>query len=249
MIRNAGLDIGSRTIKLAIIEENTFKDYHIIDTGVDALDNCRKILSRGSYDKLVATGYGRYLAQTHLECSVITEIKAYAMGAHHLHPDCDMVIDIGGQDSKIICVSHGKVEDFEMNDRCAAGTGRFLEVMATTLGYSIDEIGRYALQAEGSATINSMCTVFAESEVISLISKGEDPKNIAYGLHNSIANRIYSMLGRIGIRKRVVFAGGVAKNPCMVALLGKRLGQELIIPDEPQLIGSIGAALSANGAL
>jgi predicted CoA-substrate-specific enzyme activase len=214
---------------------------------VNALENCRRVLERISYDRLLATGYGRYLAQTHLACPVITEIKAYAVGAHHVAPGCEMVIDIGGQDSKVIRTFQGRVEDFEMNDRCAAGTGRFLEVMATVLGYSIGEIGDLALKADHASTINSMCTVFAESEVVSLISKGEDPKCIAYGLHNSIANRIFSMLGRIGIRDRVVFAGGVAKNSCMIALLEKRLGQKLIVPDEPQLVGSIGAALSANG--
>lgn len=231
------------------MENDHLLDMHISDTGVDALKNTQKLLDCVSFDRIVATGYGRYLAQAHLDCPVITEIRAFAQGAHHLFPRCEMILDIGGQDCKVIRIFHGKVEDFEMNDRCAAGTGRFLEVMATTLGLSVEEIGPYALEAEESATINSMCTVFAESEVISLISQGEDPKKIALGLHTSIANRIFSMLGRIGIRKNIVFAGGVARNNCMIALLEKRFGQSLIIPDEPQLIGSIGAALSVNGGV
>jgi len=195
---------------------------------------------------LTATGYGRYLAQAHLDCPIITEIKAYALGAHHLYPECEMIIDIGGQDSKVIRASGGRVLDFEMNDRCAAGTGRFLEVMATTLGYTIDEIGKHALHADHAAAINSMCTVFAESEVITLLAKGEDPQNIALGVHNAIINRIFALSGRISLDDTVVFAGGVAKNPCMVSLLGKRLNNTILVPDEPQIIGAIGAALVAN---
>jgi predicted CoA-substrate-specific enzyme activase len=241
------LDIGSRTIKVAVMENDSLVNTHISDTGVDALKNAQRLLDSISFDRIVATGYGRYLAQTHLDCPVITEIKAFAQGAYYMYPHCEMIIDIGGQDCKIIRTHQGKVEDFEMNDRCAAGTGRFLEIMATTLGLSIEEVGSYALQSDESATINSMCTVFAESEVISLVSQGEDPRKIALGLHASIANRIFSMLGRMGIRKNIVFAGGVANNGCMVTLLEKRFGQPLIIPDEPQMIGSIGAALTTNG--
>jgi predicted CoA-substrate-specific enzyme activase len=218
----------------------------ISDTGVNILDNVRKILDRASFDRLVATGYGRYLAQAHLDCPIITEIKAYALGAHHLYPECEVIIDIGGQDSKVIRASGGRVLDFEMNDRCAAGTGRFLEVMATTLGYSIDELGSCALRANHAVTINSMCTVFAESEVISLLSKGEQPQNIALGVHNSIINRIFALSGRVDLNNDVVFAGGVAKNPCMVELLKKKLRKDIFVPDEPQIIGAIGAALAAD---
>lgn len=229
------------------MEDGKLTDFRISDTGVDAFKNTMQILNDTSFDQMVATGYGRYLAQSHLDCPVITEIKAYALGAHHLFPQCKMIIDIGGQDSKVVRAFHGKVEDFEMNDRCAAGTGRFIEVMAATLGYSIDEIGRKALEADHAAAINSMCTVFAESEVVTLISKGEDPENISLGLHHSVANRIFSIMGRIGIVNDILFAGGVAKNPCMVLLLEQKLGHKVIVPKEPQIIGSIGAALAANG--
>ena len=243
MIR-AGIDIGSRTIKLVVLEDNKIIAYRIVDTGIDPISNAKKILAENEYDKIIATGYGRYLAQKQFGFPIVTEIKAYAQGAYFLFPSCRTVIDIGGQDSKIIRVNQGKVEDFEMNDRCAAGTGRFLEVMATTLGFSIDEFGKIACEAENSVVINSMCTVFAESEVISLIAHGENVHNIALGLHQSIINRILGMIGRIGFEDDVVFAGGVAKNRCMRKLLAKRLHKELFIPEEPQITGALGAALS-----
>ena len=192
----------------------------------------------------MATGYGRHLARTQFDCPIITEIKAYAIGAHFLFPQCRTVIDVGGQDSKVIRLTDGKVNDFEMNDRCAAGTGRFLEVMAHTLGYSLDNLGQSALKADRSVTINSMCTVFAESEVVSLLARGEKPQNIALGLHESIISRILSMMGRIGCEDEVIFAGGVAKNPCVVALLEKKLATKINVPSEPQIVGAIGAALS-----
>jgi len=240
----AGIDIGSRTIKLVVLDDHKIIAYRIVDTGIDPITNSKKILDEHKFDKIIATGYGRYLAQKQFGFPVVTEIKAYAQGANFLYPKCRTVIDIGGQDSKIIRVNQGKVEDFEMNDRCAAGTGRFLEVMATTLGFTIDQFGEQACEARKPVTINSMCTVFAESEVISLISHGENAHNIALGLHQSIINRILGMIGRIGFEDDVVFAGGVAKNRCMRKLLGKRLKKELFIPEEPQITGAIGAALS-----
>jgi len=243
MIR-AGIDIGSRTIKLAILEDSKPINYRIVDTGIDPISNAKKILDENEFDNIIATGYGRYLAQKQFGFPIVTEIKAYAQGAYFLFPSCRTVIDIGGQDSKIIRVNQGKVEDFEMNDRCAAGTGRFLEVMATTLGFGIDEFGKIACEAEASAVINSMCTVFAESEVVSLIAHGENVHNIALGLHQSIINRIIAMMGRIGYEDEIVFAGGVAKNQCMRKLLEKRLGKKLLISEEPQIVGAIGAALS-----
>ncbi len=176
----------------------------------------------------------------------MTEIKAFAIGAAFYQPATRTVIDIGGQDCKIIRVDQGKVRDFEMNDRCAAGTGKFLEVMAHTLGYPIAEFGQEALASADSVSINSMCTVFAESEVISLIAKGEHPRRIALGLHQSIINRILAMLGRTGYEETIFFAGGAAKNPCLVRLLEQRLGRSLYIPEEPQIVGAVGAALSVT---
>ncbi len=221
-------------------------DYAITDTGVDPLSNVLKMLKHQEHDNIVATGYGRYLAQMHLQCPIITEIKAYAIGANFLFPNCRTVLDIGGQDSKIIRVREGKVEDFEMNDKCAAGTGKFLEVMATTLGFTLDEFGNISSRADQVVPISSMCTVFAESEIISLISTGADRKNISLGLHQSILNRIIALMGRIGFEEPIVFAGGVAKNECIARLLRSKLKMKIFLPPEPQIVGAIGSALVAK---
>lgn len=245
-MKTAGIDIGSRTIKVTILEGSTLVDFQIVDTGIDPINNAKKMIQEYTFDGIVATGYGRYLAQSYFNCPVITEIKAYALGAHFLFPECRTVIDVGGQDSKIIRVNNGKVVDFAMNDRCAAGTGKFLEVMATTLGYTIDELGEVACKAKDSVSISSMCTVFAESEVISLISRGEKPESIALGLHQSIMSRILAMMGKTGFDNPIVFGGGVAKNRCMVELLKKKFGKQLLVPQEPQIIGALGAGLVVN---
>ncbi len=239
-----GLDIGSRTIKFVLLEDKTLKDYIILDTGVDPLDKIKKILANYNCEQVIATGYGRYLIQKTLGFPIVSEIKAHAQGACFFCPNCRTVIDIGGQDSKVIRVRNKRVENFEMNDRCAAGTGRFLEVMATTLGFSIDDFSKYALQAKNSINLNSMCTVFAESEVISLITQGEDVCNIALGIHNAIVNRIWAMIVKAGYEDDIVFTGGVAKNQCIVHLLRERLNKNIYIPEEPQIVGALGAGLS-----
>lgn len=229
---------------MVVIKGDNIVDHRIIDTGVNVLENASRILQDIEYDRIVATGYGRYLIKEHIDCPVITEIKAFAQGAHFLCPDCRTVIDIGGQDSKVISVDRGRVVNFEMNDRCAAGTGRFLEIMAHTLGFTIGEFAGAALNADTSLQINSMCTVFAESEVVSLIAQGKTKNAIANGLHRSITQRISAMVGRIGSHESIVFAGGVAKNTCMATMLGRVLKSKLIIPDNPQITGAIGAALT-----
>ncbi|MGB9720763.1 MAG: acyl-CoA dehydratase activase [bacterium] len=241
----AGIDIGSRTIKFVALDENRIIDYCIVDTTVEPLKRIEETLQNRKFDHLVATGYGRYLMQERYNCPVVTEIKAYANGAYFIFPNCRTVIDIGGQDTKVIKIKNGNVEDFEMNDRCAAGTGKFLEVMAQTLGYRIEDFGIEALKGTNSIPINSMCTVFAESEVISLIARGENKRNIALSLHHSIINRIMTMVSRLNPEQEIVFAGGVAKNKCMVELLKKKLGR-LSVPDEPQIVGALGSALIAQ---
>jgi predicted CoA-substrate-specific enzyme activase len=246
-IRIAGLDIGSRTIKLVLLENGAICDFQIIDTGHDPLLHSQELLSKCEVDTIVATGYGRYLAKTHFANSIITEIKAYAIGAHYLFPKCRTIIDVGGQDSKVIRVDErGRTEDFEMNDRCAAGTGKFLEVMAKTLDFKVEEFGDQALKAKHPVNISSTCTVFSESEVISLIANGEDRKNIALGVHQAIVNRLAAMANKIGLKEDVVFAGGVAKNNCIASLLEKETGVKLFIPEEPQIVGALGAALTAK---
>jgi predicted CoA-substrate-specific enzyme activase len=203
----------------------------------------------GHVPSVVATGYGRHLAREKLGLTVITEIKAHALGASRLFPECRTVIDIGGQDSKAIRVEGGKQMSFEMNDRCAAGTGRFLEVMATTLGYRLEEFGPEAMAAVEAASISSMCTVFSESEVVSLIAGGKSKQSIALGLHESIVNRLLALVGRVGAEQQVVLTGGVALNPCIRSLLERRLGLALLVPSEPQIVGALGAALSAGNGV
>jgi predicted CoA-substrate-specific enzyme activase len=181
---------------------------------------------------------------------VISEIRAFAIGARNLYPDCRTVIDIGGQDCKVISLSdNGEIQKFEMNDRCAAGTGKFLEIMANTLEVKISELGKLALRASRTVQINSLCTVFAESEVVSLIARGEEVSPIALGLHDAIATRIATMARRVGIKERVVFAGGAALNQCLYRLVGEKLGVELTVPPEPQTVGAIGAAILATRSL
>jgi predicted CoA-substrate-specific enzyme activase len=244
----AGLDIGSRTIALVEWDGKRILHAQVVDTGTDPLGNARAILQGHTFARLVATGYGRYLAaERELADEVISEIKAYGLGAHRLHPDLGTVLDIGGQDSKAIRVGPGgQVLRFEMNDRCAAGTGRFLENMAHTLGMGVEAFGPHALAANGHPVrISSMCTVFAESEVVSLIARGEDSHRVALGLHQAIVDRVGSMIHRVGIRERFVFAGGVARNPCMQQLLTTALGVAVTVPDDPQIVGALGAAVHA----
>lgn len=243
----AGIDIGSRTTKLVILEEDCIIKTNIIDTNIGSVEESGRILDSYPVTKIVATGYGRHLANSSFADDVITEIKAYAIGARYLFPDCRTVIDIGGQDSKVIRLDgNSGFSDFVMNDRCAAGTGRFLEVMAKILGYDIDSFGEQALNAENPVNISSMCTVFAESEVISLLAEGKDSRNISLGLHHAITRRLLSMANKLGLGGGIVFGGGVAKNKCMVSLLEKEIGQPICIPENPQIVGALGAALEAQ---
>jgi len=238
-----GLDVGSRTMVLVELYGNT-RESAILNSGVDPLRRCEELLNGRDYERLVVTGYGRHLVAPAVGGQAVSEIKAYAVGARHLYPDCRTVIDIGGQDSKVILLDdEGRVRKFEMNDRCAAGTGRFLEVMAGTLEVGIGELGHYALSASRVVRINSLCTVFAESEVVSLIARGEEGNAVALALHEAVTARIGGMARRIGPRPRVVFAGGAALNPCLCQLVSEKLEMEVTVPPDPQIVGALGAAL------
>lgn len=242
----AGLDVGSRTIKLVIFDGGVTESL-ITDTGVNPLLRCQQLVADKKYERLVVTGYGRHLAAPVLGGEVVTEIKAFAAGARYLFPDCYTVIDIGGQDSKVIQLSdRGEVHKFEMNDRCAAGTGKFLEIMAHTLEVSTSAFGKLALSSRKRIQINSLCTVFAESEVISLIARGEEAGAIASALHEAIASRTVTLAKRVGIKERVVFAGGASQNECLNKLLEQKLGVGLTVPKSPQMVGALGAALLAK---
>jgi len=197
-----------------------------------------------SWDRLVVTGYGRKLLARQIPAQVITEIQAYALGARRLFPACRSVLDIGGQDTKSIALNpDGSIHKFEMNDRCAAGTGKFLEFMAAGLRLSLDDFGAFALRGQPGLSINSMCTVFAEAEATSLVARGRRAEDIARALHQSVVKRSVSMLRRVGLDLPLVFAGGVARNPCLVQLLQEVIGGEVLIPEEPDYVGALGAAL------
>ena len=246
-MRAAGIDIGSRTIKLVVAEGSEIVASFLTDTTHDPLEQCKKLMAQTSFDRILATGYGRHFFETDFDASTITEIKAFARGAKTLFPSCRTILDIGGQDTKAIALDErGNVSRFEMNDRCAAGTGMFLEVIAKTLGYELDEFGKEALKAQNNIQINSMCTVFAQSEVTSLLAKRQKREDIARGIHMAILNRTLSLLRRVSITPDVVFAGGVAKNPCLKYLLGDALGCEVKVPEDPQMVGAYGAAIIAQ---
>ena len=246
-MRCAGIDIGSRSIELVLVEEGRILEQCQADSGFDPMAQARTLLEGLSYDRILATGYGRHLFELSLDAPTVTEIKAYAVGAGFLFPEITTILDIGGQDSKAIALREkGWVKKFEMNDRCAAGTGKFLEIMAQSLGYPLDDFGRAALEADKEIQVSSMCTVFAESEVTSLLARGEDRKAIASGLHRSVVRRAAGMLKRIEATTPILFAGGVALNPCMVQYLAEATGKEIVMPEKPQMTGALGAALIAE---
>ncbi len=246
-MRFAGIDIGSRTIELVVVDEaGHIKTGFQADTGFDPITEAKKMVDGASFARIMATGYGRNLFEIAFDAPTVTEIKAHARGVRTFFPDSRAILDIGGQDSKAISLfENGRVKKFEMNDRCAAGTGKFLEIMAKTLGYDIEEFGQEALRAQNDLTISSMCTVFAESEVTSLIATGHKRREIARGLHTSVIRRAAGMINRVSSEGDIVFTGGVARNPCMVAFLSEKLGRKVLIPENPQFVGALGAALLA----
>jgi predicted CoA-substrate-specific enzyme activase len=248
-MRFAGIDIGSRTIKLVVVDDQGgILVRRQAETGFDPLMEASKLIHQVDCDRIMATGYGRLLFKDAYQVPTVTEIKAHARGAKAFFRNHHAVLDIGGQDSKAISMAeNGMVKKFEMNDRCAAGTGKFLEIMAKTLGFEIQNFGQEALLADEELAISSMCTVFAESEVTSLIARGQNRRNIALGLHTSAISRISGMISRISPTGDIVFTGGVAKNPCIIELLAKKTGRRIHVPPDPQLIGALGAALQFTG--
>ena len=249
----AGMDIGSRSIELVLLAGGEVVHSAKAPTTFDPLAQCRALLDGVRAERLVATGYGRkLLAERGPLAGVesITEIQAYALGARALLPQARTVLDIGGQDTKVISLAEdGRVAKFEMNDRCAAGTGKFLEFMATALQVPLEDFGDFALKADRRVRISSMCTVFAESEATSLMARGERAENIAMGLHLAIAGRVASALARVGLEPPLVFAGGVARNRCVVSLLRERFGPDaVVVPKDPDTVGALGAALHGAGA-
>jgi len=254
---SAGLDVGSLSTEVVIFGPQGLMGYSIVPTGSNiqrAIQSGLEValkhaaVNRSDLATILATGYGRF--NLPFPARQVTEITCHGRGATHLFPRTRTVIDLGGQDSKVIVLDErGRVTDFVMNDKCAAGTGRFLEVMAGALETRLEEMGSLSLQARERVSISSMCTVFAESEVVSLIAQGVSREDIAGGLHDSIASRIYRMARRLPIEEEITFTGGVAKNVGMIQALRSRFKAPINLPDEPQIVGALGAALIARNSL
>ena len=251
----AGIDAGSRAIKIVLIdaEDTRIIAKGLADQGVEqdklTSELFESVLKDNGINKkdvaaIVATGYGR--GAVSIADTTITEITSHAAGVRQLVPDAKTIIDIGGQDSKLLRLDgNGKVRDFAMNDRCAAGTGRFLEVVAQRLGVELDSLGPMAAKSRNPAAISSMCVVFAETEITGLLADGKAREDIVAGVQAAIANRIIAMAGR-NIDLPIIFTGGVAMVSGMDTALQSALGQTITVSPDPQMTGALGAAILAS---
>lgn len=250
-----GVDVGSATAKAVLIDEaGTILGANVIASGGNLAEAAQRCLSAAADEAgvspdacgaVVATGYGRERVAS--KTKSVTEITCHARGALALFPEARSVIDIGGQDSKAIALDdRGRVLRFEMNDKCAAGTGRFLEVMARLLEIELDEFGGRAMHAKTPVTISSTCTVFAESEVISHLARSQDIDNIIAGLCNAIASRVYGLASRARLTAPTIMTGGVARNQGVVKAMEALLSATIQTPERPQIVGAYGAALIAR---
>lgn len=249
-----GIDSGSTSTNVVILSDTAqILGYSVVRTGAKSsvgVDNAINLALKKANLKfkdisyIISTGYGRVSIPFANES--ITEITCHAKGSFFLNPMVKTIIDIGGQDSKAIKLDdNGNITDFAMNDKCAAGTGRFLEMMAKTLEVPIDEMGRLSLNWKKDISITSMCSVFAESEVISLIATNKEKSDIIHGLCNSIASRTIALADRVKRQGSYIMTGGVAKNVGVVKALEEKLGDKIFIPAEPEIVGALGAALIA----
>lgn len=251
---HAGIDAGSRTIKIVLLDEKkNIVASGRVDQGVKQTELALRLMdetlekadqTRDSVTRIVATGYGRDALD--FADVVITEITCHARGVRHLNPEARTIVDIGGQDSKLIRLdAAGKVRDFVMNDRCAAGTGRFLELVSERLEITLDELGTHAERAVRPSVISNMCAVFAETEITGLMAQGESRENIVAGVQKAIASRTAAMAGS-RIETPVVLTGGVALISGMDTALAEALNQEIYVSSLPIFTGALGAALSAE---
>jgi predicted CoA-substrate-specific enzyme activase len=252
----AGIDIGSTMTKVILLQSGEILSQIIGPTGPEHRHLAYKVMEKAlnqsginikDISYIVATGYGRI--NVPFADRQITEISCHARGVLHLYPSAGLVIDIGGQDSKAIKIINNKVINFVMNDKCAAGTGRFLEVIAEALQVDVGQLGELSQRARYKTSISSYCTIFAEQEVVSRLSEGVEVESIVAGLHEAIAGRAFRLASKLkieGIKGDVVFTGGVAKNKGMVKALEEHLGRPVLICQEPLITGALGAALKAE---
>ncbi len=254
MAHAAGVDVGSTQTKAVIIDEDrTIVARSLTDTGANVIRAAEHAfeealrsgdLREEEVEYVVGTGYGRY--KVTFGNTQITEISCHGRGAVHMFPDTRTVVDMGGQDTKAISVSPtGEIVDFCMNDKCAAGTGRFLGAASSALDIPLDDLGPTALRGEKAVKISTTCTVFAESEVLSWLGRGKKIEDILLGVHQSIAGRSTGLLRRVGINEQVTFTGGVARNVAMVDALNRSLGLSVNVSEESHYMGALGAALFA----
>ncbi|MBI4408868.1 MAG: 2-hydroxyglutaryl-CoA dehydratase [Gemmatimonadetes bacterium] len=251
----AGVDVGSTQTKAIVIRgDGSVAGRSLIATGANVVAAAEEAflgavreagIEEADVGFIIGTGYGRY--RVTFGHAQVTEISCHARGAAYLFPDTRTVLDMGGQDTKAIRVRpDGEVVDFCMNDKCAAGTGRFLQAAAFALEIPLDELGSTALRAQRPVRISTTCTVFAESEVLSWLARGKRIEDILMGVHRSIAGRSIALLTRVGIEEAVTFTGGVARNPAMVHVLSELLGHALHVSEESHYMGALGAALFAR---
>ena len=248
-----GIDIGSSSSKAVLLgPDGKIAAEAVVNTGTGSKGPEKVVagvmelagISAGDIRKTVVTGYGRMIFTG--ADKQITEISCHARGVAKLYSNARTIIDIGGQDAKVIRLAEdGRVDNFTMNEKCAAGTGRFLEVMARVLDCSLSELPGLAEKSTEAVTISSTCTVFAESEVISQLAEGKKPEDVAMGAHRSIAERVEGLCKRVGVAPDVVMTGGVALNRSVAKALEERIGMPVIIPQSPQTIGALGAAVYA----
>ncbi len=253
----AGIDIGSRAAKTVILKDSQILSATIRDTGPESVKTSYMAINatlEGTGLKLedieyiVATGYGRVLVPFAREN--ISEISCHARGINYFYPSVTTILDMGGQDCKAIrCDAEGHVTNFVMNDKCAGGTGRFLEMIADVLGAKLTEIGDLALQSKESIPFNTICAVFAKTEAITSLRHGASRSDILAGLNDAIAVRCLNLLKKVGIEKDFTITGGIAKNKGMVAKIKDKVGLEPMLAKDPQLIGALGAALFAQERL
>jgi predicted CoA-substrate-specific enzyme activase len=250
----AGVDIGSTMTKVVLMDKSdnllssikgpTGPEHRQLANEVmrQALEQASLQIDDISY--IVATGYGRL--NVPFADRQITELSCHARGVFSIFPSVRTAIDVGGQDAKCMKIEDGRLISFVMNDKCAAGTGRFLEVTATALGIKLEDMGNISLKATRKIQISNLCTIFAQQEVIVLLSRGERPENIVAGLHDALASRIAALARRLGIEPDLVLTGGVAKNTGMVRAMKESLGCEILVPQEPLITGALGAAILAK---
>ncbi len=246
-----GLDIGSTTTKATVLNnDRKILSYEIVPTGanmVKAEEHAfnavleKANLERNQITNIISSGYGRERSQ--YAKSQITEIKAMAIGAEYIFPGVKTLIDVGGQDNKAIKIKEGKVQDFKLNDKCAAGTGRFLELISKVLEIPIEEMSNEAKKTRRFESLSKTCAVFAQTEVINLLSQGSSAAEIIQGSYEFIAKRVLSMATSLRIEQPIVLSGGVAKSESLVKMFNKISSLKVKVPDEPQLLGAIGSAI------